>query len=134
MIDVPYIPQTQQNSCGAAALGMLINYHGIAVSQPELIGMLRINEVGYTSKTAIGHALTTFGLTFKEFSMGGPDGGLLPGNLERMLEQVKMGDPVMVNYISDTEGHYGVVVGYDGDHLLIHDPETGPNKRMKIPD
>ncbi len=44
---VPYIKQKLNNSCGAAAATMMMQYHGISITEEELIGPLKIVEKGF---------------------------------------------------------------------------------------
>ncbi len=135
-IRVPYIAQTQLNSCGAASLGMLLGYQSRAyqdraIPQTELIQMLQIDAIGHTCKKALRNALTSLGVEFAEFAHEcGPEGTLQHSSLEKMLEIVDSGDPAMINYAPTPEGHYAVVVGYTEQDILVHDPEHGPNRRI----
>lgn len=50
-------------------------------------------------------------------------------SLSDITASIDSGAPILINYIEakSGEGHLALCVGYDDLHIIVHDPEYGPN-------
>lgn len=123
-LDVPYIHQ-QKDTCGAAALAMVLQYWGVAAThdevarellQPELHGIAGSRLAAFAAArgmTAIAHA----------------------GDVDHLREFVGKGRPMIVAWAMGHGRHHDVVVtGFDDDgtHVIVHDPARGPARRVAL--
>jgi ABC-type bacteriocin/lantibiotic exporter with double-glycine peptidase domain len=114
-LNVPFLPQRHDHTCGPAALQMVLKYFGNDLSESKLCTL-----AGTTRKT--GTARLGMLVAFRRL------GFFVHAHADSSLRELRgyldEGIPVIVNYrdFTDNEGHYGVVVGYQGSDLIIHDP------------
>ncbi len=125
---IPYEGQRGARDCGAAALCMVYRSFGLACSQDELWQRLarpgpwdlpRANT-HQLAADALRHGLAALVLQVRE-----------PW---RALEVIATPAVRVILNHRDREdspsGHYTVVVGMDGDGVLVHDPARGPGRRL----
>jgi ABC-type bacteriocin/lantibiotic exporter with double-glycine peptidase domain len=121
-LEVPYVPQ-QKDTCGAAALSMVLQYYGVAVShdevarellQPELHGIAGSALAAFASgkeMTAVAHA----------------------GDIDHLRDHVGKGRPLIVAWaMGRGRYHDVVVVGFDEvrDRVIVHDPAKGASRAI----
>lgn len=123
MINLKSLKQTK-SYCGPFSLKMIFNYYGKSVSGKEIARVAKTTIENGTSPKNMVEAAKHFGFnaTYKENS-----------DLEELKELVnEQKVPVIVNWFSETEGHYSIVVGFRNGKIYIQDPEYGKIKNMKI--
>ena len=123
-LEVPYVPQ-RKDTCGAAALSMVLQYWGVAVShdevaaellQPELHGIAGSKLAGF----AAGRGLTAIAHV---------------GDIDHLRDHVGKGRPMIVAWAMGRGRHHDVVViGFDDARrrVIVHDPARGPARRVDI--
>jgi predicted double-glycine peptidase len=122
-LDVKSFQQQLRWSCGPASLRTVLYYqYGLDLTDRELALLLGSNENG-TSDFATG--LKTLGFTYKQSSAGNLN------KLKKELANHRL--PIVHLVMSDGQGHYMVVVGYDDDNVYLSDPGTGKIIKYGIP-
>ncbi len=122
LLDVPFVKQ-KKNFCGPASLSSVFKYYGKDVSQEE------IAQVVYSPK--LKGALIT---DLRKYAQSqGFVAEVLQGNLEDIEEYIDRGIPVVVlvdlgSWVRSVP-HYMVIVGYDGEHFIVH---TGYEANKKV--
>lgn len=129
-LNVPYIPQINENACGAAVLEMIYRFYGLkSSSQEELFkkyqvlephgsGNFRFNTESLVSD-ALGRGLMSFWARAQYDS---------PESVIDLLMRLVVGSkiPVIVCHKFTDEqpliGHFRIVVGIKGDIVYVHDP------------
>jgi len=124
ILDVPYVPQ-QKDTCGAAALAMVLQFWGVAVShhevaqqlvQPELRGIAGSRLAAFAAgrgMTAVAHA----------------------GDIDHLRDHVGKGRPMIVAWAMGRGRHHDVVViGFDEaqGRVIVHDPARGAARRVEL--
>jgi ABC-type bacteriocin/lantibiotic exporter with double-glycine peptidase domain len=117
-LDVPYVSQ-EKDTCGAAALAMVLAYWEVpapqgkiaeALLQPELHGILGSRLVSFARE----RGLTAFAYA---------------GDLDHLREYLSKGRPLIVAWkVGRDRYHDVVVVGFDDERkiILVNDPAEGP--------
>jgi predicted double-glycine peptidase len=123
-LDVPYVHQ-QKDTCGAAALAMVLQYWGVAAThdevarellQPELRGIAGSRLAAFASArgmTAIAHA----------------------GDVDHLRDHVGKGRPMIVAWAMGGGRHHDVVViGFDEarQRVIVHDPARGAGRHVDL--
>ncbi|MEZ0368100.1 MAG: cysteine peptidase family C39 domain-containing protein [Candidatus Sericytochromatia bacterium] len=123
--DVPFARQGRDNTCGQAAMAMLLHYWDIDVDYDQIAREGNPLNVA-TSRQAIQLYLQDKGLQVRP----------LQGSLESLLGELHQARPVLL--LLDFGGidhlHYVVAVGYNArqGRILIHDSNREPYKQMSI--
>lgn len=141
MNEIPYFGTKKDNYCGPAVIQMVAAYFGISIAQRKLARMLDVKKPeDYTRKKALRDTLDELGLKYKEFAYEAAHGKyekIEKNSLEKLLEQIDTGDPVIVNIRGKHptkvgyKGHYIIAHNYDKENIRVHDPDLGPNIKMK---
>ena len=116
LLDVPYLSQTE-DLCGGAAVAMVLRYWGERQVYAEDFASLVDHAASGIRTDTLTAAVKRRGwqtLTFSTASRA---------NDEAIARQLERGRP-MIALIEDHPGtyHYVVVVGWTGDHVIVHDP------------
>jgi ABC-type bacteriocin/lantibiotic exporter with double-glycine peptidase domain len=121
-LDVPFVPQ-QKDTCGAAALAMVLQYYGVAVSHDQVAGELLQPEL----KGIAGSRLAAFaagrGLTAVAHA----------GDVDHLRDHVGKGRPMVVAWaMGKGRYHDVVVIGFDDarGRVIVHDPARGAAKTI----
>jgi hypothetical protein len=127
-LEVPYEKQLNPWSCGAAALAMVYRSLGVPGGQADI--WERIASPGHryphvSRAQAMAADALSRGLSAVLIEVRDP---------WRVLER-GLQSPVrlIANHGADRQsglGHYSVVVGLDAEHVVLHDPGHGPNRRL----
>lgn len=102
--------------CGPACLKMIFEYNGVLVSEGA------IAKTGNVKRT-IGMSLESMKKAAKHFGfrLRSQDNATF-ADIQKLL---KKGVPPMVDWFSEDDGHYSVVVGLDAKKIYLQDPEWG---------
>ena len=100
--------------CGPASLKMVMDYYGVSVSEAEIAKAAGATRKKGTRIEGLIKAARHFG--FKTF--------VKKNSSLRDLEYfVKRKIPVIVDWFSEDDGHYSVVVDIDKKNVVLMDPE-----------
>jgi NHLM bacteriocin system ABC transporter peptidase/ATP-binding protein len=103
--------QTELVECGAAALGIVLDYHGCHVELPALREMCKVSRDGQ-SAAAILDAATALGLNGGAFSCD-------------TIHLRTLRPPYIAFWNFD---HFLVVEGFDRNHVYLNDPSIGRHR------
>lgn len=107
--------------CGVASLKMVLDYYGIEQSEAELARLAGSSETHGTSAEGLIAAAKTLG--FEGFVL---DLATF-ADIERYIGAET---PVIVDWFSQDDGHYSVVVGLDEKNIYLEDPELGHQRSL----
>jgi tetratricopeptide (TPR) repeat protein len=120
-LPVPFVAQ-QKDTCGAAALAMVMGYWNQAASHDEIAARLLSPHL----KGILGSKLEDYARS------RGLQAVAYEGDLDQLREYVDKGRPLIVAWrVGRGRFHNVVVVGHDADHLVVHDPAEGAERRVK---
>jgi ABC-type bacteriocin/lantibiotic exporter with double-glycine peptidase domain len=121
-LDVPFVPQAK-DTCGAAALAMVMRYWNVPASHDEIASALLEPQL----QGIAGSRLTAFardrGLTAIAYE----------GDAAHLREYLAKGRPLIVAWkVGRDRYHNVVVVGFDpgSDEVLVNDPSEGASRRI----
>jgi len=123
-LDVPYVPQ-RKDTCGAAALAMVLQYWGVAVSHDEVAGELLQPELHGIAGSRLAAFAAGRGLTAVAHA----------GDVDHLRDHVGKGRPMIVAWAMGRGRHHDVVViGFDDDRrrVIVHDPARGAARRVSL--
>jgi len=109
--------------CGPAVLKMVLAYYDVEKSEQELAELTQCDpELGIS-----GEEMLT---TVKTMGFEGyiKDDATFT-DLEELV--VKQQIPVIVDWFSEDDGHYSVVVDIDSENIYLQDPEIGHLRAMR---
>lgn len=100
--------------CGPASLKMIMDYYGVFVSEAEIARVAGATRGKGTSAKGLAKAAKHFGFktSLKENSA-----------LMDLEYFVNKKIPVIVDWFSEDDGHYSVVVDIDGRNITLMDPQ-----------
>lgn len=112
------------NYCGPASLKMVLDYYGIKKSETELA---RIMDCKDTTGVEAGIMLETA----KNLGLDGfiKDESTLE-DIRRLVLTEEI--PVIVDWFSEDDGHYSVVVDIDEENIYLSDPQLGHVRAMRL--
>lgn len=117
---VPHKEQVTDYDCGPTCIEMLFDFYGISYDRDKLENLCDASPGRGTDNENLVHAVESFGVqsVVKENA-----------SLEDIIETIKSGHPVLVNYFNCKSGvgHFGVVKGIDMEQkaFLLADPKNG---------
>ncbi len=117
--DVPFLSQ-QAYYCGPASLAMVMNYHGLSVSQESLARAVYVPELKGSLQAEMLAATRTHGMLAY----------VLTPNLRSLLEEIAAGHPVAVLQNLGVRWmpvwHYAVAIGYDleAQEIILHSGQS----------
>jgi predicted double-glycine peptidase len=127
LLDVPYLPQTE-DLCGGAAVAMVLRYWGERQVYPEDFAAL-------VNRSASG--IRTDVLTSDVKRRGWQ---ALPVNADRsssgawMRDQLDRGRPIIALVeVRPNRYHYVVIVAWTSEHVIVHDPARAPFRVLSRP-
>jgi ABC-type bacteriocin/lantibiotic exporter with double-glycine peptidase domain len=120
LLPVPFVPQ-QKDTCAAAALSMVMTYWDVPTSHDEIAGKLVSTEL----KGIAGSRLRDFARErgFQAIAYEGDE--------QNLREYVGKGRPLIVAWkVGKNRYHDVVVVGFQGDDVVVNDPDAGPARAV----
>jgi ABC-type bacteriocin/lantibiotic exporter with double-glycine peptidase domain len=123
-LDVPYVPQ-RKDTCGAAALAMVLQYWGVAVSHDEVAGELLQPELHGIAGSRLAAFAAGRGLTAIAHA----------GDVDHLRDYVGKGRPMIVAWAMGRGRHHDVVViGFDDARrrVIVHDPARGAARHVEL--
>lgn len=109
--------------CGPATLKMVFDYYGVKATEKEIGKIAGTTQKYGTSPENMKKAAAHFGF----------DAILKTnGNLDDLRYYLDKKIPVIVNWFSEDDGHYSVVVGIEGKNIMIRDPSFCRIRKMPI--
>jgi ABC-type bacteriocin/lantibiotic exporter with double-glycine peptidase domain len=119
---VPFVPQAK-DTCGAASLTMVLRYWGIPARHDDLAAAAA--EAG--QRGASGSRLAELARARGLFAIA------YEGDLRQLEDSLDKGRPIIVTLgAGDGRLHHDVVVvGLEDDHVLLHDPSAGRDRRLR---
>lgn len=121
-LPVPFVPQ-QKDTCGAAALAMVLRYHGLEVRHDAIASALVEPEL----RGIRGSRLADFA------RQQGLEAHVFAGDLRLAREHLERGRPLVVAVgVGGGRFHDIVLVGHDEDsrEAIVHDPMAGAFRRV----
>lgn len=120
LLGVPYVQQ-RNDTCGAAALTMVLRYWGRPVLHDEVAAELVQPELHGTLGSHLVEMARAHGLRAVA----------LRGDRRLLDEAVRRGRPLVVAWRRGRNGfHNVVVVGTDATGVVVHDPARGAARRV----
>jgi len=122
---VPHKTQTKKYNCGPTCLEMLFDFYGIAYEPASIEALCESAPHHGTDNKKLVEAAEELGTrpVVKENA-----------SLQDIIETIRSGHPVLVNYFNCKSGvgHFGVVKGVDMKEraLLLADPKQGDDYRL----
>ena len=119
-LNVPFVPQ-EKDTCGAAALAMVLAYWGQPVPHDEIAGALLKKELRGIPGSELARFARERGLTATAYK----------GDLAHLRTFVERGRPLIVAWdMGRGRAHNVVVVGFEGDDVVVHDPAQGASRTV----
>jgi ABC-type bacteriocin/lantibiotic exporter with double-glycine peptidase domain len=121
-LDVPFVPQGK-DTCGAAALAMVLRYWGQDASHDEIAGALLEPELRGIAGSKLEAFARGRGMTAVAHA----------GDLDHLRAHVGKGRPLIVAWAMGGGRYHDVVVtGVDDGarEVVVHDPARGASRRI----
>ena len=113
-LDVPFIPQSQANDCGPAALASVLVFHGLDVSLDEVTRSVFTPVLERTLLPDMENHARRLGFSTSSGR----------GDLDMLRSRLSAGTPVIIMLEMGGRlislGHYVVVIGHDMEGFLMH--------------
>lgn len=124
VLPVPYVAQGK-DTCGAAALAMVLRFWGQPASQDEIAAELFEPELHGILGSRLADLARRRGLSAVAYA----------GDVEQMRRYLDKGRPLIVAWkLRRDRFHDVVVVGFDEARrqVIVHDPAEGPARRVPL--
>jgi ABC-type bacteriocin/lantibiotic exporter with double-glycine peptidase domain len=120
LLPVPFVPQ-QKDTCAAAALAMVMSYWQVPANHDEIAAALVSPEL---------HGIA--GSRLRDFARErGFQAIAYEGDLQNLQDYVEKGRPLIVAWKMARDRYHDVVVlGFEGDAVLVNDPDAGPGRAV----
>ena len=121
VLQVPFVAQDKE-SCGAAALAMVMRYHGALASHDRIAAELHESELHGIRGSRLAEWAQEAGFFALAYE----------GDIEHLRAFLEKGRPLIVALGADESLHDVVVVGFDPEavEVIVHDPALGPERRI----
>jgi ABC-type bacteriocin/lantibiotic exporter with double-glycine peptidase domain len=121
---VPFVPQ-KKDSCGAAALTMVLHYWHVAADHDQIASELLSPQLHGIRGSALEAFARARGLTAVAHE----------GDLDQLREYVAKRRPMIVSLDAGRgRFHDLVVVGFEAQWVIVHDPAEGASRRIAARD
>jgi hypothetical protein len=125
LLDVPYLPQTE-DLCGGAAVAMVLRYWGERDVHPEDFAALVDRSASGIRTDALAAEVTRRGWRSFPVAAGAEAGG------QWIRGQIDRGRPIVALIeVSANRYHYVVIVAWTGARVIVHDPARAPFRVMR---
>lgn len=123
---IPYYAQEKDNTCGPAALRMLLAALGIKKSEESLVKLLKTTKTKWTPNKSFSSVATHLGL----------DNFIKKNASISDLKKLKNNYLIILNYMypEDNVGHFAVLRKIDSRYVYLLDPLVGPKHKYLIKD
>lgn len=111
--------------CGPNSFAMVLDYYGIHKSAYESAKMV---EYTFQTRTGTSIAGIVHGAHKAGFNKTVASSGQ---SMDWLKSKVAAGKPVIVNVDTKWKGHYIVVVGFEGNNVIVNDPGKGDVSRVQ---
>ena len=119
------VAQTEEYSCGAAALASLLNeYFGIQATQQEILGVVEHQMQARGEEPFLSAGLTAYDLKEASCRFGVELAGYEVTALQ-LADYFARGGLPLIAHVTRPGSHYVVVVGMRGEYVLLCDPGWG---------
>jgi ABC-type bacteriocin/lantibiotic exporter with double-glycine peptidase domain len=117
---VPFVAQ-QRDTCGPAALAMVLRFWGDSATHDALAQELDAAELRGVAGSRLAEAARSRGMTAVAYE----------GDGAQIRAFVGRGRPLVVAWeMGGGRFHNVVVIGFEGDDVVVHDPAEGPSRRV----
>jgi predicted double-glycine peptidase len=117
---VPFVPQ-RKDTCGPAALAMVLRFWGDPASHDVLARELDAADLRGVRGSRLAESARSRGMTSLAYE----------GDDAQLRAFVGRGRPLVVAWdMGRGRFHNVVVVGFEGDDVVVHDPAQGPSRRV----
>jgi ABC-type bacteriocin/lantibiotic exporter with double-glycine peptidase domain len=114
---LPVKPHIQSAGfCGPACLKMVFHYYGVEATEAAVAKAGNAKRAHGVGLEGMKKAAAHFGFTLRSHDHA---------SFSDIQKLLKKGIPPIVDWFSDTDGHYSVVVGLDAKNIYLQDPEWG---------
>jgi len=124
IIDFPEVRQSKNYTCGVSALQAILYFYGISYREDELESLLHVTETNGTEVNAVVNFCRQLGFHVTTKSNM---------TISQLQDYIKHDRPVLVVYQAWgssgndyqnvwSEGHYSVIIGFDGNKIIFEDP------------
>lgn len=128
LLDVPYLPQSE-DLCGGAAIAMVLRYWGDRSVHAEDFAPLIDRSTAGIRTDVLTAAVSRRGWNAYPHHAGNGAGN------PWIRDQVEQGRPVVaLIQVAEDRYHYIVIVGWTGDRVIAHDPADAPFTIMTAAD
>lgn len=128
LLDVPYLPQSE-DLCGGAAIAMVLRYWGDRSVHAEDFSPMIDRSASGIRTDVLTAAVSRRGWNAYPHHAGGG------ANSQWIRDQVDQGRPVVaLIQVADDRYHYIVIVGWTADRVIAHDPADAPFTIMAVAD
>lgn len=118
---VPLVRQHEEKDCGSAALGMILEYHGLKVPYASICEAIKVDRQG-ANLYGLYDGATQFGL----------DATILEGSAQDFIQEIRAGQinlPAIARIVNRfAMEHYIVVTKIKGNKVYYCDPGEGRQK------
>ena len=124
LLDVPYLPQSE-DLCGGAAMAMVLRYWGDRKVQPEdFLALVDRSASGIRTEALTADVKRRGWQAFPLDAASGATGEWIRDHIDR-------GRPIVALVeVSPNRYHYIVVVGWTREQVIAHDPASAPFQLM----
>lgn len=108
--------------CGPASLKIILDYYGLEKTEEELVNLAGSTAAHGTSSEDLIRTAKKLGFSAFQTDCA---------TYTDMKQWLRQKIPVIVDWFSQDDGHYSVVVGLDENNIYLQDPELGQMRAMK---
>jgi predicted double-glycine peptidase len=124
LLDVPYVPQTE-DLCGGAAVAMVLRYWGERLVYPEDFAALVDRSASGIRTDVLAAEVSRRGWRSFPLDAGAGSSG------ESIREQIDRGRPIVALIeVRPDRYHYVVIVAWTREQVVMHDPARAPFRVM----
>lgn len=119
-LSVPFVPQVK-GTCGAASLAMVLDYWGRPTPHDTIASALLRPDLQGITGSELAEFARWLGMTAVAYR----------GDRWQLRDYLKKGRPLIVAWKQKRGRFHNVVVtGFDGETILVNDPDEGASRRV----